>query len=43
MNDIEIIYNFLDESFNDSNSSKMREDVTNYLSNRELIKNIDYF
>ena len=33
--DQKIIYNFLDESFNDSNSSKMREDVTNYLSNRE--------
>tara|TARA_R100001510_G_C7546104_1_gene131693 strand:+ start:63 stop:647 length:585 start_codon:yes stop_codon:yes gene_type:complete len=30
-----IIYDLLDEGFNDSNSSKFREDSTNYLSNRE--------
>ena len=30
-----IIYDLLDEGFNDSNSSKFREDSTNYLSNRK--------
>tara|TARA_R100000008_G_C3513175_1_gene129918 strand:- start:81 stop:689 length:609 start_codon:yes stop_codon:yes gene_type:complete len=30
-----IIYDLLNEGFNDSNSSKFREDATNYLSNRE--------
>ena len=30
-----IIYDLLNESFNDSNSSKFREDTTNYISGRE--------
>ena len=30
-----IIYNLLHEGFNDSNSSKFREDATNFISGRE--------